>query len=312
MPSLVKYAHEILSEDRYGYRALEKVDERIGSLNDAQLVGMISHLSGSMSRARSRLWRDANSTVLETVKDEFEIREEEHRLAEERDFMENREEREREEMETIRAAEKAAAEKQISRTAEREAREDVEKWMQDFRTKARIKLMLDTHRARNIRQYTWSFALVALISMSVTIDIMETNRTTASIKDQVVTGVVGSLLVVINGFVGWRWGEAVEQTKTEAEINEMISERKQDKLIEFHERDREIRKQIAIQDEIDMREKQARIMARKAEKKRLRRIAKERQTALDLKTKQLNDKRKSLFLKGTDEGEKPLGGGGGS
>ena len=67
MPSLVKYAHEILSEDRYGYRALEKVDERIASLNDAQLVGMISHLSGSMSRARSRLWRYANSTVLETA-----------------------------------------------------------------------------------------------------------------------------------------------------------------------------------------------------------------------------------------------------
>ena len=156
MPSLVKYAHEILSEDRYGYRALEKVDERIGSLNDAQLVGMISHLSGSMSRARSRLWREANSVVLETVKDEFEIREEEHRMAEQKDWMENREERERDEMETMRAAEKAAAEKQISRTAEREAKEDVERLMQDFRTKARIKLMIDTHRARNIRQVSGS------------------------------------------------------------------------------------------------------------------------------------------------------------
>lgn len=70
MPSLVKYAHEILSEDRYGFRALERVDERIGSLNDAQLVGMVTHLSGSMSRAKSELWRYANKTVLESVKEE--------------------------------------------------------------------------------------------------------------------------------------------------------------------------------------------------------------------------------------------------
>ena len=79
MPSLVKYAQEILTEDRYGYAALARVDERIASLNDAQLVGMVTHLSGSMSRARSELWRFANKTVLQSVKEEFEIREEEHR-----------------------------------------------------------------------------------------------------------------------------------------------------------------------------------------------------------------------------------------
>jgi len=311
MPSLVKYAHEILSEDRYGYRALEKVDERIASLNDAQLVGMISHLSGSMSRARSRLWRYANSTVLETVKDEFEIREEEHRMAEQRDWMENREERERAEMDQMRAAEKAAAEKQIMRTAEREAREDVEKTLQDFRTQTRIKLMLDTYRARNIRQYTWTFALLVLIGMSVSVKIIEDNKTVAFSEDAFLIGLIGSILVVCNFGIGWRWGEAKEQSKTEAEIADMIEERKQEKLVEFHERDRKIRAEIAMQDEIDLREKEARMQARKAEKKRLRRIEKERKTAHNKKQSDAAAKRKMLFLKGTGDGEKKDGEGDG-
>ena len=311
MPSLVKYAHEILSEDRYGYRALEKVDERIASLNDAQLVGMISHLSGSMSRARSRLWRYANSTVLETVKDEFEIREEEHRMAEQRDWMENREERERAEMDQMRAAEKAAAEKQIMRTAEREAGEDVEKTLQDFRTQTRIKLMLDTYRARNIRQYTWTFALLVLIGMSVSVKIIEDNKTVAFSEDAFLIGLIGSILVVCNFGIGWRWGEAKEQSKTEAEIADMIEERKQEKLVEFHERDRKIRAEIAMQDEIDLREKEARMQARKAEKKRLRRIEKERKTAHNKKQSDAAAKRKMLFLKGTGDGEKKDGEGDG-
>ena len=122
MPSLVRFAHEILSEDRYGYAALQRVDQRIAALNDAQLVGMVKHLSGSRSRARSSLWRYANECVLESVTVELDAREAEQADIEAQDYAAHREEREAEELEHMRAAERAAAEKQISRTADREAR----------------------------------------------------------------------------------------------------------------------------------------------------------------------------------------------
>ncbi|GMH93402.1 hypothetical protein TrST_g7456 [Triparma strigata] len=305
MPSLVRYAHEILSEDRYGHAALAKVDERVASLNDAQLVGMVTHLSGSMSRARSELWRYANKTVLETVKDEFEIREEDHRLEELRDYQENREEREAEEMENMRRAEKEAAEKQISRTAEREAREEVDKFLQEFNTLAKIKLMEKTYRARNWRFYGWSLSISTGTSMTIALHIMEQERTVAFSQDMMLIGLIGGIVTVVSGLIGWKWGQAKQDRKTEEEIAEMVDARKQEKLVEFHERDRILRKKIEEQDLADQLEKQERMRARKAEKRKIRRMEKERKTAHDKMMKEKNDKRKELFLKDTKKTDEP-------
>ena len=240
---------------------------------------------------------------------QFEIREEEHRLAEIRDWQENREEREREEMEQMRRAEKAAAEKQISRTAEREAREDVEVELQEFRTQARIKLMVATYRARNIRQFGWTLAFGTLISMIISMKIIEDNRTTAFSQELFLVGLIGSIVVVCSFGIGWKWGEARLEEKTEEEIEDMVHSRKQDKLVEFHERDRIVRLEIARQDEIDRLEKEARIRARKAEKKRLRKIDRRRKKETERKTLELNKKRSMLFAgKGGGEGkDDPVG-----
>ncbi len=305
MPSLVKYAHDILSEDRYGYRALEKVDERIQSLNDAQLVGMVTHLSGSMSRAQSELWRYANRMVLEAVKNEFEIREEQHRQQELDDYHAHREEREREELEELRRVERQAAEKQISRTAEREAREDVEKFMVEFRTKSKIKHMKATYRARNIRSYSWSVTFIFGIGTYVVGTVQEENRTTTLGEDQtgILTLVFGIFITATSLLVGWRFGEAKESVKTAAQIEEMVEERKAERLVEFFERDRITRQKIEMQDMQDAREKAERIRARKAEKRRLRRIEKERKTAADIARKTLEDKRRAIFMKNVDGNE---------
>ena len=130
------------------------------------------------------------------------------RLAELRDFQENREERELMEMETIRRVEKEAAEKQISRTAEREAREEVNKELQVFNTHARIKLMEATYRARNIRTYTWGSAILTGTGVTITMKAMDDARTVAFDQNQFLIGLIGYIYTFLALFIGWKFGEA--------------------------------------------------------------------------------------------------------
>jgi len=148
MPSLVSYAHEILSEDRYGYKALARVDDRIQSLNNAQLDGMIAHLSGSMTRAQGALWREANRSVLARVAVEHSIREDEKAKFDSADYHDNKEERQAEEEEALRRAEHEAAEKQIVRTAERLAKEYVAAVTRELEQKEMLDMMDRTYQAR--------------------------------------------------------------------------------------------------------------------------------------------------------------------
>ena len=295
MPSLVRFAHEILSEDRYGYAAVARVGERVGALNDAQLVGMVKHLSGSRSRARSELWRKANERVLEAVKDELDIREEEHAREEQAYYHDHREEREADELENMRRAEHDAAEKQLSKTALREAKEDVNRLLQDFRNQAKLKLMVASFKARNIRSFTWSFAAAAFLVMVVTLKIQDDNKTVAFDSNMLLVGLVGSLLILVSGCIGWRCGYAVLEEKTAVEIEDMIEGRKNDRLSAFFETDRRNRQIIELADLEDRKERRVRMAQRKKDKKILRKAERRRETQIVDAKKAQDEKRRKSF-----------------
>ena len=111
-------------------------------------------------------------------------------------------------METIRRIDMEAAEKQISRTAEREAREEVAKIMQEFNTAMRIQLMDATYRARNIRTYAWGTSMITGLGVTITVKVMEDERTVAFDQNQFLIGLIGYIISGLSFLIGLRFGYA--------------------------------------------------------------------------------------------------------
>lgn len=61
---------------------------------------------------------------------------------------------------------------------------------------------------------------------------MEDERTVAFSQDMLLVGLIGGIVTLVSGLVGWKWGQAKQDRKTDAEIAEMIDLRKQEKLVE--------------------------------------------------------------------------------
>jgi len=125
----------------------------------------------------------------------------------------------------------------------------------------------------------------------------ESTKMTAVNKDQIVIGICLSFVIVISFFIGWRWGEVLEDVKTDAEVEEMVDVRKAEKLAEFFERDRVNRQIIELAELEDMKERRERMAARKKEKRRMKRIEKDRKTKIDADRKALEAKRKNLYVR---------------
>ena len=306
MPSLVRYAHEILSEDRYGHVQVLKSPDRIATLNDSQLAGMVSHLSGTASRARSSLWREANRSVLLHVSSQFESREKDLKDEETRLWNLDRDEREARETSALRSAESAAAERQIAKTAARVAREETETYMQVFRTEAAIQFMHDCSRARTIRSWSWWTAATVLVGETAVLKIVDSNRNDAASLDMnmVIIGFVASLIVFFLFVIGWKYGQAKVKSLSPSEINDLVETKMGQLLVQFHEDDTRRRNLLEQADARETQERHERIRKKKEEKKRLNRFEKTRKTQAKKDLEELTESRRNLF-------ERPISGGGG-
>lgn len=69
MPSIAGFVRELLSEDKYGTEYMERIDERVQTLNAAQLQGLYNHLTKTANESRSKLWKDANNHLILKIKD---------------------------------------------------------------------------------------------------------------------------------------------------------------------------------------------------------------------------------------------------
>jgi hypothetical protein len=119
--SLSTFIHQCLSEDKYGRQYVSEIEDRIESLNYAQLEGMHKVLTESAKNARMQCWKSANHEILKYVEKWREIKGEEyHRLqALEAELLRKVREKEKNRLREIHAKESVI--KQLKKNARRDA-----------------------------------------------------------------------------------------------------------------------------------------------------------------------------------------------
>lgn len=74
MPRIAEYIAELLKEDKFGTKYMEKLPERLEELNAAQLQGMYNHLKKTSNETKFKPWKKANVKLMNSMKDILDIR----------------------------------------------------------------------------------------------------------------------------------------------------------------------------------------------------------------------------------------------
>lgn len=139
--SLSAFIHQCLSEEKYGKQYVAEIEDRVESLNYAQLEGMHKVLSESANNARMHCWKGANMEILEHVEKWRQIKGEEYRRqkALEAELLRKIREKENKRLREIHAKEN------VIQQLRNNARRDAEQEIADFEFNRKSTYQMELH-----------------------------------------------------------------------------------------------------------------------------------------------------------------------
>lgn len=67
MPSIAYFIKELLTEEKYSSAYSDRIEERIQTLNAAQLQGMYNHLVLTASKSKTVMWKSSNQYIIDRI-----------------------------------------------------------------------------------------------------------------------------------------------------------------------------------------------------------------------------------------------------
>jgi hypothetical protein len=64
MPSIAQFIKDLLAEEKHSGDFSNRIQERIETLNAAQLQGLYQHLTNSANNSKTKLWKSANEEIV--------------------------------------------------------------------------------------------------------------------------------------------------------------------------------------------------------------------------------------------------------
>jgi hypothetical protein len=125
MAALSAFIKQCLSEDKYGTQYVSEIEERVESMNLAQLQGMHNVLSQAAKAAKVDVWREGNDSILEHVNKWLEIRTKEYNIIKEREEEVARKVRARQRAKDLQVREKENVIMQLRKNARADAEADI-------------------------------------------------------------------------------------------------------------------------------------------------------------------------------------------
>ena len=170
--SLSAFIHQCLSEDKYGRQYVAEIEDRVESLNYAQLEGMHKVLTESATNARMHCWKSANQEILEHVEKWRQIKGDEHRRVQalEAELLRKIREKEKKRLREIHAKESVI--RQLKQNARRDAEIEIAEFEQKRKTTYKIELYelvpkAEEKRNRYFKYAAGSFILGCIICITV-------------------------------------------------------------------------------------------------------------------------------------------------
>jgi hypothetical protein len=138
--SLSSFIHQCLSEEKYGKQYVSEIEDRIESLNYAQLEGMHKVLTESSKNARIHCWKSANDEILKHVEKWKAIKGAEYRRMKELEAELLRKIREKEKNRLREIHAKESVIRQLKNNARKDAEKEIAEY--EFQRKATYKMEL--------------------------------------------------------------------------------------------------------------------------------------------------------------------------
>jgi len=162
MASLSQFIKQCLSEDKYGTQFVSEIEERIETLNLAQLQGMHSVLSKASAESKVKIWKDGNDEILKHVKKWLAIRTEEYEIQAAREAEVIRKVRARQKKKEIERREKENVMHQLKSNARKAAEAEIKEIEANRRAKYKAELFQVVEAAEAKRNYylKWAFGVL--------------------------------------------------------------------------------------------------------------------------------------------------------
>jgi hypothetical protein len=140
MPSIAQFIKDLLAEEKYSGDFSNRIQERIETLNAAQLQGLYHHLTNSANNSKTKLWKSANEEIVLKIKDTLRARLKEEEI--ERKIIEEYKLKQRQKKQAIIAAEneRQRVMEMIEERARKQAEEEVKK--QEYQRQVDEKLVI--------------------------------------------------------------------------------------------------------------------------------------------------------------------------
>lgn len=259
MPRIVAYIKEMMEEERYGTKYIEKLPVRLQELNVAQLNGMYSHLTKIKGSATTKLWRNANGEIMsrmETILAEKNAIADAKQKRREQEILKRRQARE---MARAKAVEAERVIQHIEEVARETAVEEIKE--QEYQRKAaeRIELMHKSIAAEKLRNTLLIRAAIFFVVTTTLLAVLVKNIIFA------VVGIFGA--ACITGFVCW---QAYLVSIVEPKV---VTQEELDKKTEIRAEDLRLKAMNDLKQK--EREFKARVLREKQERREIRRRRRE-------------------------------------
>lgn len=167
MAALSAFIKQCLSEEKYGTQYVSEIEERVESLNLAQLQGMHYVLSQASKAAKVDVWREGNDAILEHVNKWLEIRTKEHNIVKEREEEVARKFRARQKAKELQIREKENVIMQLRKNARLNAEVEIKEFEANRRSTYKSELfnVVDAAETKrnNIIKYGCAFLIIGCI-----------------------------------------------------------------------------------------------------------------------------------------------------
>lgn len=171
MAALSAFIKQCLSEDKYGSQYVSEIEERVESMNLAQLQGMHSVLKEASRAAKVDVWRDGNDAILEHVNKWLAIRTKEYNIRKEREDEVARKFRARQQAREIHQREKENVIIQLRNNAGKQAEEEIKEYEANRKSqyKAGLYDMVDAAETKRLLviKYGCAFLIVGCVIIGV-------------------------------------------------------------------------------------------------------------------------------------------------
>lgn len=261
MPSISLFIKQLLAEDKYSADFSERIDERIGTLNAAQLQGMYNHLITTAKLSKCELWSGANMELIRRIESTLKARVAEEAAVnmalEEEDLRHQQKER----MEREAKQEKKRVMQMIAQTARDKAEKEVRDEEQKRQTDEKVQIIQRVFNGEERRNRWWAYT-ASSCAVTIAIVIVAAIFTPFSIPFATFVVIGAIVLIVLTGGFLVYYASAfttvlplvVEESELERRIAERVDFYKKKAIENLKEKERKFQLQER-QDEIDRRER---------------------------------------------------------